>query len=132
MEQSVSVREAMQRFYDRFSAGDAADFARSVSREADTMVIGTAPTEWYDGRDKWLAAIEEQIAAIPDIRLEAGELRCWEEGSVGWAADRPRFVLPDGSAIEVRLTAVLRQEDGEWKLVQVHFSVGVADEDAIG
>lgn len=132
MEQSTGVREAMLRFYERFSAGDAAEFARSVSRERDSLVIGTAPTEWYDGRDKWLAAFEEQIAAIPGIRLEAGELRCWEEGSIGWAADRPRFALPDGNAIQSRLTAVLRREDGEWKLVQAHFSVGVADEEAIG
>lgn len=76
MEQSAGVREAKLRFYDRFSAGKAADFARSVSREQDSLVIGTAPTEWYDGRDKWLAAFGEQINAMPDIRLEAGELRC--------------------------------------------------------
>jgi ketosteroid isomerase-like protein len=131
MQPSAGVREAMLLFYDRFSAGDVASFARSLSREADSMVIGTSPTEWYEGRDRWIAAYEEQITAIPGIRLEAGEVRGWEDGSVGWAADRPRFVLPNGLALPGRLTAVLRREDGEWKLAQAHFSVGVPDETAL-
>lgn len=29
------------------------------------------------------------------------------------------------------LTAVLREEDGDWKVVHLHFSVGVPDEEAM-
>jgi SnoaL-like domain len=128
MQQSPGVREAMQRFYDRFSAGDVGGFERTVSREPDGFVIGTGPTEWLDGRDAWIAGYREQIQAVPGIRLEAGTVRGWEEGTIGWAADRPRFVLPDGTAIPTRMTAVLRREDGEWRLVNAHFSVGVPDD----
>lgn len=128
MRESDGVREALQRFYGAFSAGDASAFERVVSRATDGMVIGTGPTEWLDGREAWLAGYREQIAAIPGIRLEAGAPRGWEEGSVGWAADRPRFVFPDGTVFPTRLTAVLRREEGEWRLVQAHFSLGVPDE----
>jgi ketosteroid isomerase-like protein len=131
MQESGDVRQALLRFYEAFSAGDAAGFERVVSREPDGMVIGTGPSEWLDGREAWLAGYREQITAVPGIRLEAGDLRAWEEGGVGWAADQPRFVLPDGAVLTTRLTAVLRQEDGEWRLVQAHFSVGVPDELAV-
>ena len=128
MQRSAEVEEAVRRLYERFSADDVAGFERELSRESDGMVIGTGPTEWYDGRDAWVAAYAEQIAAIPGIRIEAGPVRGWEDGEVGWAADRPTFVLPDGTAIPVRLTAVLRREDGEWRPVQAHFSFGVPDD----
>jgi SnoaL-like domain len=50
---------------------------------------------------------------------------------VGFATDEPRFVLPDGQFLPTRLTGVLHQEGGEWKVVHLHFSVGVPDEEAI-
>jgi hypothetical protein len=45
--------------------------------------------------------------------------------------DEPRFVLPDGSAYRTRLTAVVHREDGRWKIVHMHWSVGVPDEEVI-
>jgi hypothetical protein len=54
-----------------------------------------------------------------------------EASSVGWGTDRPRFVFPDGSRLPTRLTAVLRHQDGDWKVVHLHFPVGVPDEQAI-
>ncbi len=90
------------------------------------MIIGTAAHEWHGDRDKWKAA-------FPPIglRVEAGDIEAWQEGSIGWLADTPSFVLPDGTAIRTRATAVMRREDGEWKLVQCHVSVGVPDELAL-
>lgn len=64
-------------------------------------------------------------------RLEGADPRAYEEGSLGWAVDEPRFVFPDGSRLPARLTGVLRREDGDWKVVHPHFSVGVPDEEAI-
>jgi len=46
---------------------------------------------------------------------------------VGWAADRPSFVFGD-VRIPIRLLAVMLEEDGEYKIVNAHFSVGVPDE----
>jgi len=62
----------------------------------------------------------------------AGDLRCYSEGSVGWVADRARFVLGDGSEIPFRFTAVFRREDGAWRMVQAHASLGVPNADVVG
>jgi ketosteroid isomerase-like protein len=65
------------------------------------------------------------------LRLEAGEdPRGYEEGSMGWVADRPRLAMPDGT-ISTRLTGVLRREEGEWRLVHIHLSVSVPDEEVV-
>ena len=128
MQRSAGVEQAARRLYERFSGNDVDAFAAGLSALADGMVIGTGPTEWYEGREAWIGAYAEQIAAIPGVRLEAGSPRGWEEGAAGWVADRPTFVLPDGTAIPVRLTAVFVREGSEWKPVQAHFSFGVPDE----
>jgi hypothetical protein len=128
MRRSTGVEHAVRKLYERFSANDVEAFGAGLAPEADGMVIGTGPTEWYNGRDAWIGAYAEQIGAIPGIRLEAGDPRGWEEGSVGWAADRPTFILPDGTPVPVRLTVVLMRDGAEWKPLQAHFSLGVPDE----
>jgi SnoaL-like domain len=116
------------RFYQRFSAGDVASFAQGITSGNDALIIGTGPQEWLEGRETWIAGYQGQIAAIPEIRMEPGDPRGYAEGALGWVADRPTFVLPDGATIPARVTAVLRLEDGAWKFVNAHFSVGVPDE----
>jgi hypothetical protein len=131
MQQSADVREAMLGFYNRFSAGDVTSFAQGITSWDDAFVIGTGPQEWLDGRTAWVAGYQEQITAIPGIRMEAGDPRGYAEGTLGWAADRPSIVIPGGPTIPTRLTAVLRLEDGAWKLVNAHFSIGVPDDVAM-
>jgi ketosteroid isomerase-like protein len=62
--------------------------------------------------------------------LASEDPRCFEEGSVGWVVDRPTFVLADSGSVPSRMTAVMRQEDGEWNLVHTHWSVGVSNQEA--
>ena len=76
------------------------------------------------------AQLQEMRAA--GIELVPGEVQAYREGSVGWAADRPTFRLPDGTTLPARLTAVFHREDGAWKMVQSHASFGVRNEEAIG
>ena len=61
-----------------------------------------------------------------------GEAEAFREGTVGWGVARPTLTLPAGKAISPRWSAVFHQEDGEWKLVQLHASVGVPNEALLG
>jgi hypothetical protein len=126
MQESAGVREAMLRYYERFAADDRDSFDRLVSREAG-LVIGTNWPEWYDDRETW----RKQFGGGGEVGIEAGDVRGYEQGSVGWVVDTPSFVLPDGTKIRTRLTGVMLNEDGDWKLVQLHVSVGVPDEELV-
>jgi ketosteroid isomerase-like protein len=133
MRQSAEVRDTLLRFYEVFSAGDLEGFAQVIAQEDEgIVVIGTDPAQWREGREQWLAAREAVIREMEGLRFEAGEKpHGYEEGSMGWVADRPRAMLPDGNAISTRLTGVVRKEEGEWRLVHIHISVGVPDEELV-
>ena len=131
MQESDAVRDALRSFYERFSAHDPAGFADIVATGEGVSVIGTSPGEGHGDRESWVATYAELMPKV-GLTLEGGPSpRAWEEGSVGLAVDEPRFVLPDGGFLPTRLTGVLHREAGSWKVVHLHFSVGVADEDAL-
>jgi hypothetical protein len=127
MQPSAEVRDAMLRFYDQLSASDVGSFDELVSQEPATLVIGTAPGEWVTERERMRFGFEAE-----GVRLEAGENPTgYEEGSLGWFVDEPTFFFPDGSSMDTRLTAVMHREGGRWKLVHMHVSVGVPDEEVV-
>jgi hypothetical protein len=133
MRRSAEVRDTLLRSYEVFPAEAPKDFAQIIAQQDEgTLVIGTDPTQWTEGREQWIAARVAVVHEMEGLRFEAGEEpRGYEEGSMGWVDDRPRAALPDGNAISARLTGVVRQEDGEWRLVHIHISVGVPDEEVV-
>lgn len=132
MQRSAGVRDGILRFYERFSAGDTAGFAEVLARAEGVSVIGTGPGEGHGDRDDWISTYDRMMQGeMAGTRLEGEDPRAYQEGSLGWGTDEARFVFPDGSQLPTRLTAVLLEEDGDWKVVHLHFSVGVPDEDAM-
>lgn len=123
MQASAALAAAMRRFYERRSASDVASFDDVVSREI-RLFIGTGPGEWFEDRE-----LMRRGFGMEGLRIEPGDPRGWEEGALGWVADQPTMYLPDGTTIRCRMTAVLRSEDGAWKLAAAHFSVGVPDDE---
>jgi ketosteroid isomerase-like protein len=125
VEESSGVKDAWLRFCDRLNAKDVGSFDEVVASDAK-LVIGTAPGEWVDQREGMRFGFEAE-----GVRLEPDDPQAYEEGSMGWLVDQPTFAFPDGSSFKVRLTTVMRQEDGRWKIVHGHFSVGVPDEEVV-
>lgn len=125
MEESASVRDAVLDFYNGVSTKAIERFDDIVSSDPATQVIGTAPGEWHTERAKLRFGFETE-----GITLEpGGRPTGYEEGSMGWFVDEPWFGFPGGGGMRTRLTAIVRQEAGRWKIVHMHFSVGVPDEE---
>jgi SnoaL-like domain len=112
MSRSAEVRDSLLRFYELFPAGDLEELVQIIVRKDEgVLVIGTDPAQWTEGREQWIAAREAVVHAMEGLRFEAGEEpHGYEEGSMGWVADRPRAVLPDGNAISTRLSGLVRRE----------------------
>ena len=53
----------------------------------------------------------------------------FSEGTVGWATTTVTISLPDGRHVSPRWSSVFRLEDGVWKFVQTHASIGVPNEE---
>lgn len=103
-----------------FAETDPSVIAEAHSTNDGVLVIGTDENEWVEGGEAVRRMWQEQGATPVDVE----DVRCYEEGSVAWAAGRIAFLLPDGSRLRARVTGVAHREDGEWKIVQSHASVG--------
>jgi hypothetical protein len=125
VQESRGARDALLAFYEAFTAaspGDMETFDRVFSRERDLLVIGTAYHEWVAGRDTATGAW-----GMEGVAIEPGDPVGWEQDTVAWAADRPSFMFGD-LRIPIRLLAVMLKENGGYRIVSAHFSVGVPDE----
>lgn len=131
MERSAELQDIIFAAFEDYSSDNASTIERHTSRQAEVRLIGTDPNEWFEGEQA--AKVLKREAQDPGFRVSSlDELDVFVEGSVGWASGRPMWMLEDGREIPSRWTAVFHQEDGEWKMVQAHTSVGVPDEELFG
>jgi ketosteroid isomerase-like protein len=131
VDRSSELRELVLRFYKALSDGDSSFIDSHFSVADAARGVGTDPEEWWQG-PRVAGAWKEQLKTMGgSMPLVAGDPEAYAEGAVGWAADRPTLQL-QGGAVPVRLTMVFHQEGGEWKLVQVHGSLGVPNEEPAG
>lgn len=132
MNPSVELKNVMLRLYESMTAGDVSAVERLFSRQSGVLAIGTDPNEWWADYEAIVRVHKAQYQEMGGVQIRAGELNAFVEGTVGWVADRPTIRLPNGQEMTFRETAVLHQEDGEWKIVQHHVSIGVSNVEAIG
>ncbi len=135
MEHSDELRDLTLRFYEAATTGDLSFVDRHVSRQEDVVFVGTDPNEWWEGLEALREALRAQSEAMEGsgLQIVTGQLQAYLEGNVGWVIDRDAlFRLPDGREIPFRNTIVFRREEGEWKLVHGHSSIGVSNEELFG
>jgi ketosteroid isomerase-like protein len=130
MERSIELADLVRRIYAAVSAGDDTALLAALSAHDGLVFVGTDPDEWFDTPDAVRAMLRAQAGA--GVTVEGGEIVAYEEGTVGWTADRGHFVLPDATRVPFRMTAVFHRENGRWALVQEHASVAIANEDTLG
>ena len=126
MERSTEIEALVVDLFDAVSAGDAGIVDTLVTGLDGLVFIGTDPTEWFTEPASLRTLVESQAGA--GVKVEPGDVRGYEEGTVGWAANQGAFVLPDGNRVPFRLTTVFHREGGAWKLVQEHCSVAASNE----
>jgi len=129
MERSAELRELVFKWYEAYSNGDISFVKNFQSCQDGVLGIGTDPTEWWTDCETINKMNETQMQAMPEVKIVPGDVLAYSEGTVGWIADRARWKFPDGTEIPIRITAVLHKENGEWKMVQLHGSFGVSNED---
>lgn len=125
MERSEAVRDTVLEFYRAISANAVERFDEQISADPATLMIGSAPGEWVTERERLRYGFEAEGLTIDPGPEPIG----YREGSMGWFVDEPSYGFPDGGGMRSRLTAILRQEEGRWKIVHLHVSVGVPDEE---
>jgi len=115
------VEAIVQRFYDLMRTGGSP--AHLLSPQL-TVAVGTDDEEWWDDYGALITAYVTQFAAMGRCTVHASSPRGYSQGDIGWFEDRPLFTLRHGESVPVRFTGVVRRENGTWRAVQTHVSIG--------
>lgn len=125
MEPSSELREKLLALYDAMSSGDADAVEAFYSLEAGGVFVGTDASEFWTDAHQHNADVRPFFdGAYGRFEFRADNPLALTEGTVGWTIDRPSIRLPDGSTLATRLTLVWRREDGTWRVVHSHISMG--------
>jgi ketosteroid isomerase-like protein len=125
MKRSPEIEELVRDLIDALERSDIPYLDRMISRQAGVVVIGSDPDEYMTEHDRMIDLMRESTPqGEMQIHVRADEVRGYEHGDVGWADNTGTFER-GGESVEMRHTAVFLREDGEWRLVQNHASIGV-------
>jgi len=123
---SDDARDTMLAFYARMLGGDADGANELISRDPALVFIGSA--------GEWVADQKElrEGRLEPGEGLEAGpDPQAFVRGAVAWFVDQPTWHFGDGSSVKMRLSSVLQLEPAGWRIVHVHMSMGVPDDECV-
>ena len=132
MQRSAELQDRVLDGFEAFSSRDTSVVDRDTSRHEGVRLIGTDPDEWFEGEQVAEVLKQEMRDTTDIVEISTKDLDAFVEGTVGWVSGRVIWTLEDGTEIPTRWTAVFHQEDGEWKMVQAHTSVGVPNEELFG
>ena len=126
MTPSAEIRETVLELYRRMLAGESDAANDLISRDPSLVFIGSAG-EWVDDQ-----ATLRSGTQVPNEGLQAGPNPvAYANGDVGWFADQPTWLFADGTRAEMRMSAVLQRETVGWRVVHVHMSVAVPDNECV-
>jgi len=121
VEPSEEIRRVVERWTKAAADGDHEAALGRLSEHRGTLIIGNDPDEWWVG-DEARAIWQRQLEEIGSFPVVAHEIEAWEEGTVGWASCK-ETITSSGTIFDARATYVLHLERGEWKIVQIHWSL---------
>jgi hypothetical protein len=126
MAPSTEIRDTVLEMYRRMLAGESDEANDLISRDPALVFIGSAG-EWVDDQDVLRAGTQ-----VPGEGLVAGASpAAYADGDMGFFVDQPTWHFADGTEAEMRLSAVLRREAPGWRIVHVHMSVAVPDNECV-
>lgn len=124
MRRSAGVEAVIEQLYDVMRSCDPQAVEQLLSEDL-TVAIGTDEEEWDTDYVAAVAGFLTQTQAVGVLTVRAGSPRGYSDGLFGWFEDRALVTFADGESAPIRVTGIVRHENGRWRLVQVHTSVGL-------
>ncbi len=129
---AASPADALRDALNALGSQDLSALDKSLATKQPVLWIGTDPEEWWDDRGRILEVFEIQLKELGGPSVDIGDINAGEQGDAGWAAAQISVNIPDGPTVPMRATAACVREDGDWRIVQCHCSIGAANEEAVG
>jgi adenylate cyclase len=130
-ERSPEIEKFMLGVFEAFNRRDLGFIERTTSREVGALDIGTDPDEWAEGYEAIIQLGRDLMREGPeqfDVGLD--EVAAFCEGTFGWGAGRG-YLGMQAKRVPLRFTVVVHHEEGGWKLIQSHASIGVPNAETL-
>jgi hypothetical protein len=127
MERSPDLEAFVGAMGDAMAASDMAALEQMLSRADGSVMIGSDAAEYFRDIDGMLRLTAEALPAQSQITFRMDDVRGYVEGDVGWFDGTGTFERGTDS-VAIRMTGVAHKEDGQWRFVQAHASIGVPNE----
>jgi uncharacterized protein (TIGR02246 family) len=126
---------AISRFLDEFAAAytamDADAVARFFTADPDLVMVGTGADEIRIGPEQVREQIGRDLSQADRIELHLGDLNISGRGDVAWVFAQPEVTATVGGdqlRMPLRMTLVLVQDNGEWRIHSGHLSAALAEQ----
>jgi len=133
VEPSEELREVAIRLIEAVQQGDSDAVRARISHLPGLLMWGSDPDEVVVGGDEagrlWAQQFVEMGGGYP--WTDIGEIHAHREGTMGWAAFDLVWQTPTGPR-DFRISWVFHLEHGDWRVVHIHASVPVPNEEALG
>jgi hypothetical protein len=130
VDRSPELEQLIVGWFEGASRGDHSLVDAQVSPSEFTRLIGSDPVEVFSGGAAVAQFLRGEVEnAGGKATFSPSGIEAFSEGTVGWATTNVAITLPGGKHVAPRLSAVFHLEDGAWKFVQIHTSIGIANED---
>ena len=123
----MNAYETVKNYFDALVAGDAQRLLEMISPADYYVKIGTDEGEFVEGGRNAIDYYQHHVASTEDFTLEFECLDVQERDTVAWFYTRQIWRLKWQGVFEelsMRMTGVLEKENGKWKFVQIHASLG--------
>jgi adenylate cyclase len=131
MKRSSEIEAITRRF--QGAQSDLETLRRLYSNSPDLVCVGTTD-QWAHGHDDVLAVygVENEVLDGQFNEQELFFVEAFENGDTGWSTGQVRYRTAEDNVVTQRLSLVFTLDSGVWRIVHVHTSVPVSNEELFG
>jgi len=129
----AAIRKVLDEFAAAYTARDADSVVRFFTDDPDGVMVGTGPDEIRIGPEQVRRQIDRDLSQAESIELHLGEVKVSGRGDVAWTFAQPVVTATVGDEqmrMPLRMTLVLVQDNGDWRIHSGHLSVARSEQQA--
>jgi SnoaL-like domain len=124
------IRMVLEQMVEAQNAGDPDRFLATLAMRPDALHIGSDPDEWWTAEE---LSRSLNVGVNFGIKLVMDDVSVHAETEdVAWAVGRGHFENEAGKSRPMRMSAVLIRAGDGWKVVHLHASIGVPNDELFG
>jgi uncharacterized protein (TIGR02246 family) len=126
-----AISKVLDEFVAAYTTMDPDSVARFFTDDPNAVLVGTGPDEIRIGPEQLREQIERDLSHADSIEFHLGDVKISGRGDVAWTFAQPVLTATVGDEqmrMPMRMTLVLVQDQGEWRVHSSHLSVAMAEQ----